>query len=150
DLRLPDIDGCEATRQIRNVDGWDAPIVAVTASAFAEEEAQAIASGCAKVIRKPYRSHILFTVIGDLLNLPLTTTNAPSTLPNTTPLLSPEDLATLDPDWRRATHEAARAADSDALAHLLSQISEPHPTVVHSLQALINQFRYDRIEELLA
>jgi two-component system cell cycle response regulator DivK len=55
DLRMPDMDGWEATRRLRETAGTaDAIIVAVTAHALANEVKRALAAGCDAVVSKPY------------------------------------------------------------------------------------------------
>jgi two-component system cell cycle response regulator DivK len=55
DLRMPDMDGWEATRRLRGTaETADAIIVAVTAHALANEVKRALAAGCDAVVSKPY------------------------------------------------------------------------------------------------
>ena len=62
DMKMPEMDGCEAARAIRALDRADArevPIVAVTANAFAEDVAATTAAGMDAHVSKP----IDFTVL---------------------------------------------------------------------------------------
>lgn len=53
DLRMPVMDGCEATRALRQTDwGRDLPVVAVTAY-MEEERENAVLAGCNDFISKP-------------------------------------------------------------------------------------------------
>lgn len=62
DLKMPEMDGVEATRRIREFN-LDTPIIALTAYAFEEDRAQAIEAGCNGVLTKPiHRSILLETV----------------------------------------------------------------------------------------
>ena len=56
DVRMPDIDGLEATRQIRaqQGSGWRVPIVGLTAQAFAEQVAACHAAGMDDHLAKPF------------------------------------------------------------------------------------------------
>lgn len=54
DIALPSLDGCEATRRLKQDPATAGiPIIALTAMAFAEDEARANAAGCDGYIRKP-------------------------------------------------------------------------------------------------
>lgn len=53
DIRMPVMDGIQATEKIRTI-SLTVPIIAVTAYAFYTEQQQAIQAGCNAVISKPY------------------------------------------------------------------------------------------------
>jgi two-component system, cell cycle response regulator DivK len=69
DLSLPELDGWEATRQIRaNPITGAIPIIALTAHAFAEEVQQALQAGCNQYETKPLVYRRLINKIRDVLN----------------------------------------------------------------------------------
>jgi two-component system cell cycle response regulator DivK len=69
DLSLPELDGWEATRQIRaNPVTAAIPIIALTAHAFAEEVQQALDAGCNQYETKPLAYRRLMKKVRDLLN----------------------------------------------------------------------------------
>jgi len=54
DLRMPIMDGWEATRALRQTEwGKDLPVIAVTAHAMEEEKKRAMSAGCSGFIAKP-------------------------------------------------------------------------------------------------
>jgi two-component system cell cycle response regulator DivK len=55
DIQLPDMDGLEATRLLKQADATrDIPVIAVTAYLAGHPEAEMLAAGCTAVIAKPY------------------------------------------------------------------------------------------------
>lgn len=64
DLRMPAMDGFEATRQIKGrAEGQATVIIALTASSFDEERDLADSAGCDDFIRKPFREAEIFDTI---------------------------------------------------------------------------------------
>jgi CheY-like chemotaxis protein len=68
DCQMPGIDGYEATRRIRSLGSRYAelPIVALTASALADERARCLASGMNNCLTKPLRPGDLARVVTEL------------------------------------------------------------------------------------
>ena len=62
DIRMPDMDGNEATRQIRQFNK-DVIIIAQTAYAFSGDREKAIEAGCNDYISKPINKTLLFELI---------------------------------------------------------------------------------------
>jgi CheY-like chemotaxis protein len=67
DIRMPIMDGCEATRQIRQFNK-DVIIIAQTAYAFAGDSEKAIEAGCNDYITKPLNMTALFELIKKHVN----------------------------------------------------------------------------------
>jgi CheY-like chemotaxis protein len=54
DIKLPDMDGYEVTREIRKFDP-DIPIISLTAYAFEADREKALAAGCTEYLSKPVK-----------------------------------------------------------------------------------------------
>ena len=70
DMRMPEMDGLEATRRIRAMDRSDArkvPIIALTANAFDEDVQHSMQAGLNAHLSKPVEPDILFETLEDLL-----------------------------------------------------------------------------------
>ncbi|MGI4799522.1 MAG: PAS domain S-box protein, partial [Janthinobacterium lividum] len=93
DVRMPEMDGLEATRRIRTLPGsrGRVPIVALTAQAFAEQVAECRAAGMNDHLAKPFTPEALLAVVtqaaaareaddqadittGDVVSMPATST----------------------------------------------------------------------------
>lgn len=64
DLRMPEMDGLEATRHLRTIAAFlDTPIIMVTASAGSEAREMCLAAGCTDHLPKPVQTKELFRAL---------------------------------------------------------------------------------------
>jgi CheY-like chemotaxis protein len=69
DMQMPNVNGLEATRQIRKIPGYrHTPIIAMTANAFAEDKARCLEAGMNDFIIKPFVPDTLFATLLRSLN----------------------------------------------------------------------------------
>ncbi len=159
DMRMPVMDGYDATRQIKATpQGKAIAIIAVTASAMEEHQTLALAAGCDDFIAKPVKKEVLLAKIATYLPLKyLYEMTAPESsiwqrdAAWTEHPISfyQETLAAIMPcDWRSALHFAALSCDVKMVEQLITQIPETHPSLARYLQDLAHNFRFDRICEL--
>ena len=59
DLKMPVMDGLEATRKIKSMHS-ELPIIAVTAYAFSGDEKRVLAAGCDEYLSKPVKKELIF------------------------------------------------------------------------------------------
>ncbi|PLW97770.1 MAG: hypothetical protein C0593_07685 [Marinilabiliales bacterium] len=62
DIRMPNMDGLEATRELRK-QGYDIPIIAQTANAMSDDRQLALDAGCTDYLAKPIRKEQLFKLL---------------------------------------------------------------------------------------
>ena len=70
DMRMPEMDGLEATRRIRGMDRKDAgeiPIIALTANAFDEDVQRSMQAGLNAHLSKPVEPDALFQTLEGLI-----------------------------------------------------------------------------------
>lgn len=71
DIRMPVMDGIEATKEIRNLSREDAkciPIIAMTANAFDEDVEQTEKAGMNAHLSKPIQTQVMFSTLSKLLS----------------------------------------------------------------------------------
>lgn len=155
DMRMPVMDGYEATRRIRSTpQGQGVVIVALTASAFEHERAAILAIGCDDFIRKPFQEATLFSVIEkhigvefvyeDIVHQPVPA--APNAAPAET---DARTLAGLSADWRDDFQQAAALLDSEEALTLIEQIRPDQPELADHLSELVKEFDFGRLLALL-
>ena len=62
DLRMPDVDGMDVLSELAR-SGSTVPVVLLTASVEPEVEVQALAAGAVAVVRKPFQTKVLVSVV---------------------------------------------------------------------------------------
>lgn len=163
DIRLPDLDGYEVTRQIRAREQQQlaqsnrtiAPtvIIALTAQALLNDRDLALAAGCNDYLSKPFREAELFHKMADYLGLQYlyaeTTATAivPPELFDEDPL-TPEDLAMMSPDWIKALYHAALFCEQKAVKDLIEQIPAEDTRLSSRLGSLTQSFNFQTIMDL--
>jgi signal transduction histidine kinase/ligand-binding sensor domain-containing protein/DNA-binding response OmpR family regulator len=122
DLRMPGMDGVEATRRIRASDGGrDVKIVAVTASEYTTRAPQGMDDN---PVSKPYRASEIFDCMARQLGLTFRTDGAVPPMSVETTVLRPEALAALPDDLRTELANAVLALDVGRLKAVIARVSE--------------------------
>jgi PAS domain S-box-containing protein len=149
DLRMSDLSGFEATRRLA-ADAATAsiPVVAVSASAWAEVRHQAKDAGCLDFLPKPVKADVLFAKLQRFTGARFVSPVTESDLPLSA--LSP-DIATRDLAARiREAAAIGSVADLDALAEQLSSAGDGPGTLGRRIASLAAAFDYDALLRLAA
>jgi CheY-like chemotaxis protein len=155
DMRMPVMDGYEATKQIKTTtQGQATAIVALTASVLEEERAVILSAGCDDFMRKPFREEDIFVAMGKHLGVSYiyedpTAVSAAGAGELSQEVLTPEDLASLPPDWMAQFKQNILSVDMEAIASSIAQISTVNSSLAGMLQDCINNFEYDRILDII-
>ena len=151
DLRMPIMDGYEATRQIRALaTDLDPIIIALTASVFEEETAAILAAGCNDFVRKPVVEEVLFEKMAAYLGLQYIY-QLQSEVGQQACQLSETDaeiiqkIHRLPLDWVVQLHRAAQIADEELILQLIAQIATEHPALAQTLERLVHEFCLEQI-----
>jgi two-component system sensor histidine kinase/response regulator len=155
DMRMPVMDGYEATLRIKSTEmGRQIPIVALTASAFGEEQKKIEQLGIQGYIRKPFRESELFGTIGKVLGIKYIYEDdnaAAASLPNYTTDEGAifEDVAKLPESLLLQMKHAVSVADLNQLITLINSIDAENQELSKQLKALANNYDYEFIQRLL-
>ena len=124
DLRMPNVDGYEATRLIRESaanSNLDNPkIIALTANAFSADRDEALAAGCDEFLSKPIYEAQLLQTVAQLLEFDYDTGIAREQIPP----LQPEALSAMPRQWLSQLQTAATLCDDSLINQLLAEIPE--------------------------
>lgn len=144
DMRMPEMDGYEATRQIRALPGGrSVKIVALTASAFLEERGAILAAGCDDIVPKPVEEERLFGVMGELLQLQCRYAEPEASSAAALEPAAALNLSLLSEAWRGELMHAVERLDMDAVAALCSRMENGHPREAQLIRELLDGFRFD-------
>jgi signal transduction histidine kinase/DNA-binding response OmpR family regulator len=152
DMRMPVMDGYEATRQIKvQMKGQATAIIALTASVFDEEKSLVLSAGCDDFIRKPFQQADIVDKLSQHLGVRF---SAPPLEANTTAIApeAPElwlgSLEGIPPAWRDRLFAAATQADQQTLLQLLEELPTDQDNLRQTLHRWIVNFQFDNLMTL--
>jgi PAS domain S-box-containing protein len=150
DLRMSDLSGFEATRRIvADESTTSIPVIAVSASAWAEVRQQARDAGCVDFLPKPVKADVLFAKLQRFTGARFVSPAAESDAPPL-PALAPDlDVRQLAARIRDAA-AIGSVADLDALAEQLSSAGAQPGTLGRRIASLTAAFDYDALLRLAA
>jgi CheY-like chemotaxis protein len=159
DMRLPVMDGHEATRRIKATSlGQETIIVALTASAFEEDRVAMLAEGCDDFVRKPFQEAAIFDKLTKHLGVRFVceeTSRQVSDIDKESepPRISVQNLKaaiqTLPTELLTKLEDAARRIDMEAIDRLIDKIRAHNAAVADRLAVLAANFRYEEISALI-
>ena len=153
DLRMPGIDGLEATRRIR-ASGSKVKIVAISASVFHDDAKAAIAAGTDEFIGKPFQLTEILNVLRK--HLPPAESKVESTpvIPKQTQTTAQDEamsngLENLPDNVKEQLLQASASGDIFRLYELLEGMGVQYPNVASTLRELTAELKFEEINELL-
>jgi PAS domain S-box-containing protein len=155
DMRMPVMDGYEATLRIRaHIKGQATAIIALTASALEQEKALVLSVGCNDFVRKPFRDNLIFDKIREHLGVEYIYAEETPTQSNGNQTEGDRNQQILDGltlqsrEWNQKLSEAATLADTEWVKQLVQEIVDTEPKLAIALLDLVKTFRCDAISEL--
>ncbi|MGL4377037.1 MAG: ATP-binding protein, partial [Microcoleaceae cyanobacterium] len=160
DMRMPIMDGYEATKQIKSTTKGNATaIIALTASVIEEERVVIVSAGCDDFVRKPFTEEMIFDTLAKHLGVSYiyAETESPNEFSQTSlPLdnfpespLTSQDFSRTSQAWRKKLYKASVEGDLYIIEQLIEEISSTETILAQSLEKLTEQFQFDVIIELI-
>jgi two-component system sensor histidine kinase/response regulator len=155
DMRMPVMDGYEATRRIKaTVKGQATVIIAVTASALEEDRAVILSEGCDDYIRKPFREQEIFDSMEKHLGVQFvyeqpsieadTTSQKGLGLPDLT-----DHLTAISPEMRDKLHKAVVLGHVSEITVCINDIQNEDSLLASALMKMAENYEYNKILGLL-
>ncbi|KAB8332188.1 response regulator [Scytonema tolypothrichoides VB-61278] len=162
DIRMPLMDGCEATRLIKQRErkthqhSHKTIIIAITASAFEEEKLKILSAGCDDILSKPIQEQDILEKISKYLGVQFlyqeNTTNTDITPPICKVMTNFPNLAsvmgTMPTEWIRQLHNAACGGNDLLILQLMEQIPVDKIDLIEALNVLVENFDFEQVIEL--
>lgn len=179
DMRMPGMDGYEATKLIRSVEtfrqkisgGQATIIIALTASAFEEDRSRVLSVGCDDFIGKPFREQVLLEKIAQHLGVCYLYEDHVEIADNQYLYQSYQEaqdklitsdrqdfdsthslnshLSQMPRDWLEKLNQSALKCLDHEIIQLCEQIPENHALLNQTLRQWANNFLFDRILGLI-
>ncbi|MBP0028265.1 response regulator [Roseofilum sp. Guam] len=155
DMRMPVMDGYEATEKIKSFPGGKSTvIIALSAHAFVQDKEKMLASGCDDYLSKPFDEVELLEKMARYLDIEYVYEEEKGIgeddlrLAREAIALTPDRLTPLPKSWLDRLHQAATEADSDLLLALITEIEEGDRPLAHTLTTLVKNFDFETITEV--
>lgn len=165
DMRMPLMNGFEAVQQIRKQEAQQAlaarstqtpstKIIAITASAFEEDQRRSLAAGCNDFVTKPCTEAIVFEKMAQHLAVQYRYTQKPTavaprqTAPTKPSQLIAQSLNRMPPDWIAQLNRAARSANERQILQLLEDIPSDETTLKTAILQMVDHFQLDQLIRL--
>ncbi|MBO3457304.1 AAA family ATPase [Aetokthonos hydrillicola Thurmond2011] len=153
DMRMPVLDGYEATKRIKSTaKGQATAVIALSASAWEEERAVILSAGCDDFVPKPFYEEAIFNMMAKHLGIRYIYQEQKS-LPDfshvTEESLNLTDLlAAMPKKWLLKLHEAALEVDAELVSQILEELPQSHALVGHLFRGWVSNFQFDKILDL--
>jgi CheY-like chemotaxis protein len=147
DWRMPVMDGLEATRSIRGLEGGrDVKIATLSASVFKEDREQVLAAGADDFVTKPIQFNRIYDSMARLLGVRYLHDGPPApNAPVPAAALDNEALAALPSLVRLELADALVSLDAGRIDKSIRRVAESDPSICAVLEDHASRFQYSII-----
>ena len=146
DMRMPVMDGYEATRIIKAAEkAKKTVVIALTASAFEEDRKTILEAGCDEFIRKPFRENEIFDAMQRHLGVEFAYEDQDVVAPSEAAILGSGDFDGMDEEWVSRLHQAASMADREMVIGIAEEVEREHPVLAATLVDYARNFQFEKI-----
>jgi PAS domain S-box-containing protein len=150
DRRMPVMDGVEATRKIRELPHGDkVKIIAVTASAFKEQQEELSKAGMDDYVSKPFRFNEIYETLERQLKLEFVYHAEQAEQEAQVHQLSVDSFEGVAPALRDELRSALQSLDPERIAGTVKAITEVNNDLGELLSRMVEGFRYPAILSIL-
>ena len=152
DMRMPVMDGYEATKYIKSTTKGNATaVIALTASVLEEEKAIVLSAGCDDFVRKPFKEKTIFETLSKHLGVKylyeeLEFQDGDNLAAQ--PLTS-DSFCVMPQSWLVRLSNAVLEADSEITMALIQEIPDSEVSLATKLTQLVRQFQFETISDLI-
>ncbi|MBD2690823.1 ATP-binding protein [Anabaena catenula] len=158
DMRMPVMDGYEATKRIKTASTSPPIVIALTGSAFEEDRIVALSTGCDDFVRKPFRVEVIFEKMAEYLGVKYIYATQETQLPiqmQSSVMFANElgdampaagvAIAQMPANWLERLHQAAIRVNAKHILQLIEEIPPNQAALAKTLTNLVNDFLFEEI-----
>jgi len=146
DMRMPNMDGYEATQRIRQSDnGDDVVIIALTASAFEQDRERVMMVGCDDFLAKPFRDADLFDKLSRHLDIEFIYEEQMSKKQSKHSDAPSTDLSELPDDLRLQLKYAITDLNLGKVQDIVNSMWSDYPELAQQILDKANEFDFDTL-----
>ena len=154
DIRMPEMDGYEAARRIRETEEVHTPIIAFTAGAMENKDSSPFAGVFDDWVYKPFREELIFAKLEkhlgvEFLYQPAGAPAARQEARKDREVLTPAEVSKLSADWLEKFSRRLKTGRSKQLSTLIDQIHPEQEQVARLLRDLVHTHEFERLIPLL-
>jgi PAS domain S-box-containing protein len=150
DKRMPEMDGYEAIRLLREMPGGEKlAVLVVSASGEGDERETALAAGANGYVSKPVHREKLLEAIGSVTGLQYEYEPQRLIIPQENLVLDAESFSHVPAEMCRLLRQALQRGDIQQLRGLVERLEADHAELARGIRVLVDAYDYDCLRQLI-